>query len=127
MINNKKFYWIVIPLSIILFGSIAMNVVAWQFVRATNEWKYNTEIMNAKFRTDKLIKLRDHLNNREIEEAQVLINGLFGVETSLFELMQKPDLYPESVNQHAKRALAEVESNFNQSSQSNKEPSEQSN
>lgn len=125
MINNKKFYWVVIPLSIALFGSIAMNVVVWQFVKATNEWKHNTEIMDAKIRADKLIKLRDHLNNREIEETQALINGLFGLETSLLELLQKPDLYPESVSQHANRVLAEIESSFNQSSQSNEEPSEQ--
>ena len=89
--------------------------------------KYDAEIMSAKFRAGKLIRLRDHLNKQEIEETQVLINRLFKVETSLLELMLEPDYYPESVNKHAKRVLAEIESSFNQSSQSNEETSDKSN
>ena len=123
----KKLYWIVIPLSIVLAGSIVINVMAWRFFKSMETWTAVTEIQNVKFRANKLIRLQGHLNKGEIEEAQVLTESLYGIETSLLELMQDPDLYPKSINRAAKSTLVEIESNFNQSSEDNEKPVEATN
>jgi len=116
--TNKKVYWIVIPLSILLVVSVAINVAAWRFVRTTNIMHENSKIQNARFRAVKLKTLRDHLNDGEIEEAQDLINLLYGIETTHLELMLNPELYPEPVNRHAKLVLEEIESSFDQTTKS---------
>ena len=120
----KKLYWIVIPLSIVLAGSVAINVMAWRFIKSMETWTAGTEIQNAKFRANKLIRLHGHLNNGEIEEAQALAESLYGIETSLLELMQDHDLYSESINRTAKSTLVEIESRFNESSEENEKPVE---
>ena len=125
--TNKKYLWIVVPLSIALAGSVVVNFMAWRYFKAMEIWSAGTEIQNAKFRAEKLTKLRHHLSNGEIEEAQALAKRLYGIEISLFEIMQEPDLYPESVQRRAKSVLTQFESDFNSASKNNEESLESSN
>jgi len=125
--TNRKFYWIVLPLSIALLGSLAINVMGWRFVKQININQGSANIQNAKFTTTELKKLRNHLNNGEIEEAQSIIDLLYKIETMRLEVILSPDLYPEPMIQYTKKVLAETKLGFDPATEINEKTDEESN
>jgi len=101
--------------------------MGWGIVRQININQGSANIQNAKFTTTELKKLRNHLNNGEIEEAQSIIDLLYKIETMHLEVMLRPDFYPESMIQYAKEVLAETKLGFDPAIEISEKTYEESN
>ena len=86
--TQKKLLWILIPLSVLAGGFLALTVVTPRVVEFFNVLQLETDIQNAKFRMDRLKEIQELLDTAEIESARELTNRMYKLDIQLLEMIQ---------------------------------------